>query len=176
MGPYVDEFMTKEANTAIGLIDRTEVEEVVYGALLIEPFGELEIDKGKVEFNASAPIEALLGECRLSFIDAFCLRNPTVTNDQARSIPCGYIAWMAVSPEYRRRGSCLAMVSAATDILGGQCKYSVAYCTSPKSKFVFLKAGYEVWGQIKYSSFEVDGACPFESIPDEVSIMVKMLN
>ena len=169
--PYTQEYFKKEHHHAIGIIN--EVGDQLDAVLLYEPFGYLEIDKDKISFDRNGPIESLMFNCRFQFIDALLDRSPSLTSNEAGKISCGYIAWMAVDPSQRRRGICLSLVKEATQRMRADYDYIIAYCTSPKSRKVFLKADYEVWGEIKYSTFPVNGSYPYESLPDEVSIMVR---
>ena len=169
--PYTQEYFKKDHHHIIGIKDG--VSNKLDAVLLYEPFGVVEIDKEKVTYDRNGPIESLMFNCRFKFIDTLLTSSPSLTATQASELHCGYIAWMAVDPSLRRNGMCLAMVQEATRRMQTDYDYVIAYCTSPKSRKVFLKAGYDVWGEIKYSSFEVNGNCPYESLPDEVSIMVK---
>jgi hypothetical protein len=40
---------------------------------------------------------------------------------------------------------------------------------------VFEKQGFELWGQIPYKSYELNGKFPYSTVPDEVSVLVKKL-
>lgn len=152
------------------------MERELIAALMREPFGLLEIDESLVLFNATAPIECLLGKCRLSFINSFKQHYPHISREKAIHVNCTYIAWMGVLPPHRRRGLVSLLIDKAT-LESEQLGYhlSVAYCTSPKSRDAFVKAGYSLWGAIPYAGCEVNGSFPFSSIPDEVSIVVKSL-
>lgn len=169
--PYTQEYFKKDHHRVIGFknCESDELDAV----LLYEPFGKVEIDRDKVTYDRNGPIESLMFSCRFQFIDNLLAASPSLSSEEASRLNCGYIAWMAVDPSLRRNGLCLALVQEATRRMQMGYDCIIAYCTSPKSRNVFLKAGYEVWGEIKYSTFEVNGSCPYESLPDEVSIMVK---
>jgi hypothetical protein len=46
---------------------------------------------------------------------------------------------------------------------------------SPNARHVFEKQGFELWGQIPYKSYELNGKFPYSILPDEVSILVKKM-
>lgn len=53
-------------------------------------------------------------------------------------------------------------------------RVGAAFCTSPKSRDLFGKEGFEVVNTIEYSKFEMDGmGTPFASLPDGLYVMVK---
>jgi hypothetical protein len=168
----VPDFLTNDTKIAIGKLEN----EALYATLLVEPFGAVESDMDKVAYDDSSVIDFLLAICRKAFIRGFQSRERTVSDITIQNVRCGYIAWMGVNALHRRKGACLSMVVHATGLLKAQgYNYSVAYCTSPKSKYVFLKADYELWGEIVYADFEFNGECPYKHVPDAVSIMVKRL-
>ena len=153
------------------------------GAILYEPFGDLELDASKLEVSSSEPISAMMTTCRTRFLNALKERNASLTEEQIMGLKCGYIGWMAVHSSQRRKGICLTLVQQATHEMDkAGVSFVIAYCTSPKSRAVFLKAGYEVWAEVRYANFHVrenkyqGGEFPYRNIPDEVSIMVKDLS
>ena len=52
-------------------------------------------------------------------------------------------------------------------------RYSVAFCTSPKSVAVFAQSGFERWGGQTVATFEHAGRRWFEHVPDEWAVMVR---
>ena len=179
------EFFSKSDNVAMGILNTAEDDaegNSLAGAILYEPFGDVEVDASKLEVSTSEPISAMMTTCRSRFLLALQERNPSLTEEQRASLKCGYIGWMAVHSSQRRKGICLTLVQQATRemALAGM-SFIIAYCTSPKSRAVFLKAGYEVWAEVRYATFQVrenkypGGEFPYRNVPDEVSIMVKDL-
>jgi len=55
-------------------------------------------------------------------------------------------------------------------------RYSLAFCSSPKSAGLFSKQGYERWGGQEYRTYaHTDGKCWFKGVPDELGVLVKKL-
>lgn len=84
----------------------------------------------------------------------------------------GYISFIAVNKEYRRRNIAESMITYCNKIvreLGY--KYSIAFCTSYRSKHLFEKQGYKCLGGIPYRELK-----SFIKMPDdECSVMILSL-
>jgi len=114
-------------------------------------------------------IDGIMNECRLIFHRTL---RQKYGND-ALEIKCGYVAWIAVDEPYRKTGVASALIRDGNILLKHSgCRYAVAFAMSPTSTKVFKKNGYERWGYVTYSEFELNGKTPFNILPDEVSVMV----
>jgi len=92
--------------------------------------------------------------------------------------PVCYFAWLAVSPHHRRRHIGEALVKEGQVLAkAADYRFALAFCTSPKSSFLFQKQGFERWGEVNYGNFQLktDGSFPFKSLPDEMTVMVTEL-
>eukprot|EP01041_Mallomonas_annulata_P002310 gene2310-4500_t len=162
----------------------------IKGVLLLEDFVEKLKIKGNVsEISLSveqnnktesaietkyAAIGSLLQSCRNIFLSQLKVRTDTIF-DESRGRYC-YVAWIAVRDQDRKTGVAAAMLRHATDDLRHLgYKYAIAYCASPTSTRAFVREGYEIWGKIPYSEFELANERPFAILPDEVSVVVKVL-
>jgi ribosomal protein S18 acetylase RimI-like enzyme len=85
-----------------------------------------------------------------------------------------YIAFIAVDKDFRRKNIGDLLLKTSTLLLKEKdYKYSIAYCTSYRSRYLFEKNGYKYIGGINYQDFSMpDGSKPYLSIPkDECSVM-----
>ena len=83
-------------------------------------------------------------------------------------------SFLAVAESHRRRGVGSALVRRSSEQLAAAgFRYSVAFCTSPKSVAVFAQSGFERWGGQTVATFEHAGRRWFEHVPDEWAVMVR---
>jgi ribosomal protein S18 acetylase RimI-like enzyme len=139
-------------------------------------------DQDTVISAAFSAIEGLINECKVVFQREFvrrrCAAIPGESNSQSlTSSKIGYVAWIATDETYRGNGIANALVDAGCKALESQgYEWSTAFCVSPTATRVFLRQGYELWGEVPYASFTMpDGTKPYSVLPDEVSVVVKRL-
>lgn len=118
---------------------------------------------------AYAAIDGIMNECR----SIFHRKLQDKYKDDAINIKSGYVAWIAVDEHFRGTGVASALICNGNKLLKDSgCRYAVAFTMSPTSTRVFHKNGYERWGFITYSNYEMNGIRPFSILPDELSVMV----
>ena len=118
---------------------------------------------------AYAAIDGIMNECRLIFHETLRERH----GNDASAIRCGYVAWIAVHEQFRGAGVASALIRDGNKRLKESgCRYAVAFTMSPTSTKVFQKNGFERWGWVTYSEYELEGKRPFRILPDELSVMV----
>jgi len=118
---------------------------------------------------AYTAIDGLMNECR----GIFHRQLQDKYGDDALQIKCGYVAWIAVDEHFRGTGVASALICNGNKLLKDSgCRYAVAFTMSPRSTRAFQKNGYERWGFVTYSTYELDGKRPFSILPDELSVMV----
>ena len=95
---------------------------------------------------------------------------------EARRGRFSYFAFLATDPSAWRHGVGRALVAegVARSRADGF-EWAFALCTSPKSTALFRGAGFQRWGAVVYENFVFQGARPFASIPDEMSVMALRL-
>lgn len=129
------------------------------------------------EYTPYGAIEGILEECEVQLYKAI---NGTSRLDRLRKDflerQYGYVAWMATSEQYRKQGIASKLVEVGTKGLAANgCTLAVAYCVSPSATRVFQQQGYELVGRVVYADYEYMNRRPFSILPDEISIMVKVL-
>ena len=196
MAPYLNGYLEKQL-TLTDSIGITDDSGNLVGALIIElhpwrdkcqegleginqiAINDIQWSREKEQFsekNEYSPydaIETILEECEVVLyksIDANSDLNIFRRGDY------GYIAWIAVSAMKRNQGLAGLLIQQANQMLEVKgCSLAVAYCVTPEAKLLFQKQGYEKIGEVNYKSFKYKDRFPFESIPDEISIMVKKI-
>lgn len=124
------------------------------------------------DYNPYAALYGILNACKDIFYTKLKTQ-PMVLYASGKHV---YVSWIATHDSFQRRGSGGRLLTHANTVMSQHdYDYAVAYCSHPGSTRLFQRAGYEVWGKIKYSEFEFEGRKPFSSLPDEVSVLVRNL-
>ena len=124
-------------------------------------------------------MHALVHQCRKIFHHEF-LRRQRGEKKASDALRYGedsrvaFFAWLATDGTIRGHGIAGNLVDEAVTHVGRNAyTHGVAFAASPQSKRVFLRAGFEDWGGVEYSTFEYGNQRPFASLPDECSVLVK---
>jgi GNAT superfamily N-acetyltransferase len=148
----------------------------VIGILTLENFKKSDEEYSKQgEETQTQPIPAILNTCHTIFWNELAQRK------HENKVTCGeicYFAFLGVSSEHRRQriGEHLVIKGVENAKIDGY-RIGLAFCTSPKSRALFEKLGFESWGEVVYKDFKLpsDGSIPFASIPDSTTVMCKYL-
>ena len=191
MEGYMTTYLPKPLSKRLGglgacIVDSCSPAEKLVGATILEdyeifspsPVADTTVDQDTVSAAFSA-IEGLINECKVVFQREFERRCTAIHGESSSltSSKIGYVAWIATDESYRGKGVASALVDAGCKALVSQdYEWSTAFCVSPTATRVFLRQGYELWGEVPYASFTMpDGTTPYSILPDEVSVVVKRL-
>lgn len=87
-----------------------------------------------------------------------------------------YVAWLGVDSTARRdKVGLMLMEQGLREARRCGFRYACAFCTSPKSESLCVKAGFEVWARIPYKEFTIRGVQPFKSLPDAFVVVARKL-
>lgn len=90
---------------------------------------------------------------------------------------CFLSAYIAIDDSCRGKGMAGKLIDTSLKrMVENNYEFAVAYCVSPNARHVFQKQGFELWGQIPYSSYILNGRHPYSTLPDEVSVLVKKIS
>jgi GNAT superfamily N-acetyltransferase len=124
-------------------------------------------------------MHALVHQCKVIFHQEF-LRRQRGEYRASDAVYYGedsrvaFFAWLATDLTIRGRGIAGSLVEeAVTHSRKSMYTHGVAFAASPQSKRVFLRAGFEEWGGVRYDLFEYGNERPFASLPDECTVLVK---